>query len=135
MIKGILTRLQDDGVQTLGRLHVYNGIDQLMEACTLELSDKSNQRNISCIPRGTYTVTPRKTEKRGWHFEITGVPGRTFILIHPGNYYTHIQGCVLLGDKHVDINRDNRKDVANSTKTCKTLWDSIGQQEWQLQII
>ncbi|MEH0154686.1 DUF5675 family protein [Limibacter armeniacum] len=134
-IQGVLKRFPDDGRQVLGRMHVYRGIDQVFSTCTLELSDKGNARNISCIPRGTYKVVPRHTDARGWHYEISGVPGRSLILIHPGNFHRDIQGCVLLGTDFIDIDGDGHKDVVSSRRQCDALWDCIGENEWTLQII
>lgn len=56
----------------------------------------------SCIPDGVYTLKKRRSkvvEKttngkylEGW--EVTAVPGRTFIMIHPGNWPHNFQGCI-----------------------------------------
>lgn len=56
------------------------------------------------VPRGDYICV------RGMHrlagmdhefetFEITGVPGHTNILFHPGNFNKDSEGCVLLGEE------------------------------------
>lgn len=74
-------------------------------ACpSLELPWRDNRPCVSCIPPGTYPVAWR--ESRKWKaFHIQKVPGRSFILIHSGNFAgdvtrgwkTHVQGCVLIG--------------------------------------
>ena len=62
---------------------------------TIELPWRDNQALISCIPEGTYTPLLRETEKYGTHLWVTGVPGRTCILIHPANNAaTELEGCI-----------------------------------------
>jgi len=72
----------------------------------LELPWKDNQQKVSCIPLGTYSVKRRHSDRFKEHFHIQDVPNRTWILIHPGNYYTQIMGCVLVGGGFSDINND-----------------------------
>lgn len=112
-----LKRISDNGVQTLGHLRAPNGFVYQ----TLELPWKQNQSKISCIPKGTYFVTKRNSEKYGNHFHIQNVPGRSFILIHHGNYYTDILGCVLVGKGLKDINGDGQLDVTSSKAAMKEL--------------
>ena len=56
---------------------------------------------------------------------VTGVPGRTLIRIHTGNYTSQIQGCILVGDSIKDINRDGILDVTNSKNTFNALMDKL----------
>ncbi len=64
---------------------------------TLEEPWKDNQREISCIPTGTYKLK----EHDGTHFkdvwEVCNVPNRTAILIHAGNTIKDTRGCILVG--------------------------------------
>lgn len=60
---------------------------------TLEEPWKNNQRNISCIPEGTYVVKKREDSK----WQIMDVPNRSGILIHVGNTLEDIEGCILVG--------------------------------------
>lgn len=72
---------------------------------SLELPWRNNATGISCIPTDTYIVKSRWSKKYGWHFHITNVKGRSWILLHSGNfagdetlgYRTHSHGCILLG--------------------------------------
>ena len=83
-----LTRTEDDGVQTLGRLEYGSFVCN-----TLELAWKNNQRNISSIPKGTYDVKWTFSPKfMKYTYEIQGVPNRSGIRMHTGNYFTQIQG-------------------------------------------
>lgn len=109
--------------QTIGEFWIDG-----MEVCkTLELQWLNNERNKSCIPEGTYKVVKRLAhEKRKYdHFHITNVPNRTYILIHTGNYSSQILGCVLVGDKHIDMNKDGLLDVANSGATLRKLYEIL----------
>lgn len=107
-------------MQTIGELHI-DGV----EFCkTLELKWLNNTRSKSCIPEGTYKIVKRLAhEKRKYdHFHILNVPNRSYILIHTGNYSSQILGCVLVGDRHIDMNTDGLLDVANSTITLEKLY-------------
>ena len=93
----------------------------IMQFKTIELPDLNNAKQQSCIPEGSYVLTGRISEKFGHHFLVNNVPNRDFILIHNGNYTSQIQGCILVGDSHADINRDGIIDVTNSKATLKKL--------------
>ena len=116
-MKAILKRQEYYPVQTLGTLTIYEGNLQLFECKTLELEEENNQVRDDCIPKGTYTVIKRNSKKFGNHFHILDVPDRSYILIHSGNFYTQILGCVIVGSEHKDINHDGLKDVVNSKVT------------------
>lgn len=65
---------------------------------TLELPWKNNQRDISCIPTGTYKckkVFSNRFQKK--LFEIQNVPDRDNVELHIGNSINDTHGCVLLG--------------------------------------
>jgi hypothetical protein len=75
---------------------------------TLELPNRGNKPNISCIPTGEYDVSLRFSphfQKTLYH--VKKVPKRTYILFHGANfggdtslgYQTHLQGCITLGKK------------------------------------
>ncbi len=66
-------------------------------ARTLELPFKDNQNNISRVPAGTYDGFIRADGSKGWRIELKGVPGRTKVQLHVGNYTRETEGCVLLG--------------------------------------
>lgn len=64
---------------------------------TLELPWKNNERNVSCIPKGTYGVVPHNGTKYKNVWRLLDVPNRAGILIHTGNTKADIQGCILVG--------------------------------------
>ena len=62
---------------------------------TIELPWLENQRKISCIPEGSYTVRKRFVAKFQWHLWVTNVTGRQWILIHAANNaLKQLQGCI-----------------------------------------
>ncbi len=93
----------------------------------------NNKRKVSCIPKGTYTVVKRKSPKYGSHFHITNVPNRDMILIHLGNYFTDILGCVLVGKALTDLNKDGYHDVTSSKDTMKSLLGLL-PDEFELKV-
>jgi hypothetical protein len=101
-----LRRLSEDHRATLGELLDADG----KHLChTLENRWLGNKPRVSCIPPGVYPLRLRK--EGGWNkrlgerfpdihkgaIEIADVPGRSFILIHPGNSHADTLGCVLPG--------------------------------------
>ena len=107
----ILRRLSDDGVATLGELRAADG----SHLCwTLENTWANNERRVSCIPPGVYPLTVRTIG--GWNerlskrfpdmhegaIELAPVPGRSHILIHPGNTAADTLGCILPGLDRID---------------------------------
>lgn len=133
-LKLLINRIDQGKKQSLGEIFVLNQNNEIQKkAVTLELPWLKNERRISCIPAGTYPVEKRISPKFGLHFHIKDVPGRSFILIHAGNYYTQILGCVLIGSDFSDINKDGLLDVVNSGKTLKEFLE-IMPQSFQLEI-
>jgi hypothetical protein len=62
---------------------------------TIELPWKNNQRRISCIPEGRYTLRKRYTTRFGWHLLVENVQHRDWILIHAANdAIKEIKGCI-----------------------------------------
>ena len=65
---------------------------------TLERSWKNNERNVSCIPAGTYDLKKDKYyggKKPYDNYTLLNVPGRTHVDIHIGNYYYDSLACIL----------------------------------------
>ena len=109
---------------TTGVLHMPDG----SELHTIELPWLNNEKLISCIPEGTYNLKyrPSLVISKITHsrflggFEIMKVPGRTDILLHPGNYPSDVQGCIAMGNKLALMNDpkgDSPYGVANSQVT------------------
>lgn len=81
---------------------------------TLELPDLGNQANVSCVPEGEYSAFKRLSPKNGLCVELRGVPGRSFIQIHAGNYTRQTEGCILPGQSITYLDGDTVPDVAAS---------------------
>lgn len=133
-MNAILIRTTDDGKQTLGSLQLYEAGKELFRCVTLELAWKDNKANLSCIPKGFYVVKQYISQKFGRCFKILNVLGRSDILIHAGNFNRDTHGCILVGAKIVDLDKDTTPDVSNSAATLKRLLE-ITDNTFELQIL
>lgn len=132
-VRLLLIRDTQNEAQTLGRLQiVVSETGRVIWECkSLELAWKDNMRGKSRIPgpnyggqlypKGHYKVVKRETSTRPLHFHITNVQNRSLILIHIGNFYTDIEGCILPGLEYADIaykghEKDGLPDVTSSSK-------------------
>jgi hypothetical protein len=106
-----------------------------------------NKQSVSCIPEGIYTmryrnsgVVTRSTSGEftgGW--EITDVPNRTFIMIHPGNTPLDFEGCVGPGTDY-KLMRDHtgtlRLGVTSSRDAFRLLMSELPvNQDHQIHIL
>lgn len=127
MNKLVIYRDSDNGTQTTGHGVVVPDGDADAKPkftfFTLELPWKNNERGVSCIPPGVYTI--RRREPHGnfpyKHFDILNTTPREGVKIHAGNYCYQIRGCQLVGSALIDINGDGQKDVTNSKDTLKNI--------------
>ena len=61
----------------------------------IELPFLDNVKFKSCIPEGTYTLTPRYSKKFKNHLLVKDVKDRSLILIHPANdAHKELKGCL-----------------------------------------
>lgn len=100
---------------------------------TVELPWLDNQRDISCIPQGTYECQKHHSPTHGLCISVKNVIDRSDILIHVANSVTELLGCVAVGEYVKDINSDGIPDVANSAKTLDRLL-SLLPDKFQLVI-
>lgn len=113
--------------ETLGSW--YNEAGEVI-AKTMELPWKDNHSNVSCIPEGIYIVHKQKPSfgRDYGYFRFQHVPGRgrneaagmSTILVHKITYVKDLQGCIGVGGRHVDLNKDGVPDMVDSGK--KLLW-------------
>lgn len=80
---------------TFGVLH--DGAYPLCVTCEDPWND--NKEGESCIPAGTYNVTPHNGTKYKGVWILNDVPGRSAILIHHGNTIRDTRGCILTGQR------------------------------------
>lgn len=130
----MLIRTQYASDYTQGVLLVFDYQQNLrFQCCTLELPWRNNMRQVSCIPEGTYQVVRRTSPKFNDHYHLLQVPGREFILIHPGNYTSQIMGCILPGREFKRLNADSIPDIIQSQATLTSLLKLMGDA-FELQI-
>jgi hypothetical protein len=94
-----------------------------------------NQVNVSCIPEGVYKLGLRRSGvvsrssggefKSGW--EITEVPNRTFIMLHPGNWPDNFEGCIGFGLKYGML--DDKLAVFNSRDAFRMMMSEFPKDE------
>ena len=133
----IVNRNEDNGKQTIGTMQVFGSTSTPIFDCkTIELPWKNNQKSISCFHKGEY-----ECEKVGPtasipypHIWIKNVEGREGIKIHRANFVRQLRGCIGVGDKHIDIDKDGEKDVTNSTKTLDKLM-AILPNKFKLEVL
>lgn len=102
--------------------------------------DVLNERCADCIPAGLYKCAPYSSVKYPNVYEVTGVPNRSAILIHSGNYCgdvkkgykSHVLGCIILG-KSMGI-LDGQKAVLSSKPTLEKFLNMFDKQPFTLEI-
>jgi hypothetical protein len=124
-----LTRFYSNCIQTLGELAVGN-----KKLLILEPKWENNDKQVSCIPLGIYTVVKRYSTKYKHHFHILDVPNRDFILIHIGNHHDDSIGCLIAGLGVKEINNDGELDVTQSGDAMKMLNDIL-PDKFEIEIV
>lgn len=95
LLHAYLNREIRSNKHTLSVLTVADRIFQVIEPPW-----KNNERNISCIPAGTYLCKFLKQSASGKYkncYHLQDVENRTGILIHNGNLVKHTKGCLIIG--------------------------------------
>jgi hypothetical protein len=139
-MKLTITRTQETANCTFG---VFD-LDGLPLGVTLEPPWLNNQRDISCIPCGTYKGKKHSGTEFSDVWEICDVPGRDEILIHNGNFRRDTKGCPLVGRSRGIISKEitkpdgakeviTEKGVINSRDALKDLMDRT-RHETELEI-
>lgn len=123
-----------------GTFSIWKQADTNFTCHCIELPWRNNQRRISCIPAGEYIVKIRKSPKYGDIYHVKNVTGRSYILIHSGNYAgdvskglkSHSMGCLLLGLKRGWLKE--QKVVLNSRIAVKMFMDTMQNETFKLII-
>ena len=130
MIQLRLIRVTEYNGATLGVLCV----DDSPDFVTLEDLWLQNERNISCIPQGRYTLKLHRSPKYGICYKVMDVPERDAILIHAGNTSKDTRGCILLGMQYGRIGSEPA--VLQSKIAVNKFMDLLaGQESAELVII
>ena len=104
--------------------------DIVFKKKSLERGWQDNKKNISCIPRGNYVLRQDFSPKfNKYLWEIYGVPGRRECKFHVANYWDQLNGCIALGEQHIDINADGDPDVTSSRNTMALFEDILQKEE------
>ncbi len=109
-------RLWQSGKSTIGKIVIPGKF----ECFCLELPDRGNQRNISRILAGTYKAEIYRSRKFGKCIRLEDAHGRTYILIHVGNWPRNTRGCILPGT------RAGKDAVYNSRLALRKLMKVVG---------
>ena len=121
--------------ETIGSLFILEGEELLYKCKALELPWNGNQRNVSCIPEGTYDCEKIISPTKGEVIHVLVVYGRDSILIHKGNYVPKdTKGCILPGNYFIDLDGDGTPDIAESTKAMTKLLKVL-PEKFKLYII
>ena len=115
-------------------------------AClAMELPWRDNRSNRSCISAGEYLCKIHRSRKFGIVFHITGVDGRTWILIHAGNlagdvergWKTHSYGCILLAKRFGSLDVGGKFQAAGlvSKPTVRQFVEHMGSKPFRLRIV
>lgn len=128
MKKVIINRFKVEDNYSLGQCYVKLESGAVVDiGKSLERGWRNNQKSISCVPEGTYELrleySPR-FRKDLW--ELYGVPNRSECKFHSANYWRQLNGCIALGNKHIDIDGDGDPDVTSSRKTMKYFHEVMG---------
>ncbi len=128
---------------TFGKLILPSG----RELFTVEPPWVGNKPSVSCIPDGVYTLRKRKSGivsrttggefTEGW--EVTAVPGRTYIMIHPANWPHDLEGCIGPGINYglmADSMGTHRIAVTSSLAAFRILMAELeGEETHELHIL
>lgn len=122
--------------QTLGRLELFDKEKLVFSCYTMERPWADNKIGYSCIPEGTYKVkyhnSPKFKRVCPW---VQGTEPRKWILIHPGNMVTQIEGCIMPGKALADINGDGLLDVTSSKVAFNEYMKLLDGREYVLELV
>lgn len=125
----VLERYQSNSEGTFGVLHFAGH-----KLVTVEKPWMNNKPFESCIPSGEYRLTPITSEKYGdvlcminnnmgvTRYKIHNSK-RYACLIHAANYARQVQGCIAVGQHHVD------GMVTNSRKSLRAFHTVVSPHE------
>ena len=94
---------------------------------SLERGWNNNERMISCVPKGRYTIKLEWSNRFGANlWELKNVPNRSECKLHSANYWNQLNGCIALGLSLRDINGDGEVDATSSRRAMKDFSKAMG---------
>lgn len=122
-----------------GTFGVFSG--EGLSFASAELPWRDNAPRVSCIPAGRYSCRPYSSLKFPNVYEVTGVSGRSAILIHSGNYAgdtavglrSDALGCILIGLGRGELS--GQKAVTSSRAALDKLRAVVGKKSFELVVI
>ena len=123
-----LVRELDDGTCTIGKLFLPNG----SWFFTLERPWAGNRVGVSCIPAAVYSAVYRQRPSKQYDYWLRDVPGRSYILIHSGNFASQVQGCILLGMQRGWMR--GQRAVFSSVTAVRKFEELMGGKPFRLEV-
>ena len=124
----IIDRYSVDKTQAIGNATVLDGKGRPIFTCkSLERGWNNNERMISCVPKGRYTIKLEWSNRFGANlWELKNVPNRSECKLHSANYWNQLNGCIALGLSLRDINGDGEVDATSSRRAMKDFSRAMG---------
>jgi hypothetical protein len=149
MHHAILRRSKSTDQGTHGILSCINSTTkESLSFPTLELPWRDNERGKSSIPAGTYRCQYSPTNKTigkvsRWYL-LERVPGRSGILIHPGNWagdeakgwHSDVEGCILvgMGKTFLKVNGRKQEAITGTRDACAKLAAFFNREPFSITI-
>lgn len=134
----MIVRLIRKSTGTDGTFGDFIGFD--FDFLSGELPWKDNAAGKSCIPHGSYKCLWQVSRRFGPCYEVTGVPDRSRILIHSGNFCadkdsgkkSDIEGCILLGKSTGVLS--GQKAILRSKEAIREFHERMREQDFELSV-
>ncbi|MGR5150171.1 DUF5675 family protein [Photobacterium alginatilyticum] len=121
-------RIKQLGETTLGKLTI-EGKSKSWFVLEPSGPDSIAEGSDKRIKSGTYTVMPYSSPKYPNVYELQNVPGRSYILIHSGNYHKDTLGCLMPGKTWGCVS-EKHYYVGNSKAALKEISAEISQYQY-----
>ncbi|SON52944.1 DUF5675 family protein [Vibrio tapetis] len=122
-VKLNLNRTKQMGETTLGKLTI-EGVSKSWFVLEPAGPDSITENSDKRIKAGSYRLLPYSSPKYPNVYELQNVPGRTFILIHAGNYHKDTLGCLMPGKIWGSVAK-SQYYVGNSKSALKEIFSEI----------
>ncbi|WP_238130993.1 DUF5675 family protein [Vibrio cincinnatiensis] len=122
-VKLHLKRTKQMGETTLGKLTI-EGVSKSWFVLEPAGPDSVTEGSDKRIKAGSYKLHPYSSPKYPSVYELQNVPGRTYILIHAGNYHNDTFGCLMPGKTWGSVDKSHYY-VGNSKSALKEIFSEI----------